>query len=166
MMIDDRESFDNQRNNHDHWIFKHWADAKASTLTEPSDLLVSGVARPALVRVLPALLNESPNKERESWLLGQVEALLRHLEIRKRTALKNWYGNFPDELHAGVLLVIAQQLARLCTQRTDVRYLNTALKILDWAKDCKNSPVDWKKSLYRYAQWECEEAFSKCDEKC
>ena len=92
--------------------------------------------------------------------------MLRHLEIRKQAALTKWDAEFPRDLHPGMLLATAQQLARLSSHCSDVRYLNTALKILDWTSDSENSGVEWKQSLFRHAQQECDAAIVKWEQRC
>jgi hypothetical protein len=150
----------------DRWILTSWEAARNAALTGEGLLLTRGVANPALLKLLPALLAPAADGPPIAWLVEQVEALLRHLEIRKQDALANWQVEFAAKLRPAVLLTIAQQLARLSCAADDPRYLNTALKILDWTSDCANSSVDWKRSLYRHASQECELAIGEWAQRC
>ena len=139
----------------DTWVIDQWEAARADF---PDNVLVKGRAHPSVMRVLPELL-DTPG-DQQGFLLAQVELLMRHLEIRKQDALQNWDGQYPEKIHAGMLLATSGQLAKLSIKTDDVRYLNTALKILDWMSNCRNSGTDWKKSLYAYASAACEEALA------
>ena len=154
------------RNDHDAWIDSQWTAVNSSKPNPSQQLLVKGVADPALLSVLPTLLTESLNSETEAAAFIQVEALLRHLEIRKKSALLNWTVSLPQNLHPGIMLVTAQQLARLSSQRDDVRYLNTALKMLDWMRDTKSRGTADLKNLYQHAEFECAKALEQWSEGC
>lgn len=93
----------------------------------------------------------------DEWL----ETLLRHVEVRRKQAL----GRLPDGKPEGQLLERSQMaylFSRVAVDRTDMRYLNAALKLNDWSfRDARRRASRPEADWYLLALAGVEAAFTR-----
>jgi hypothetical protein len=101
--------------------------------TAPRQIVERGVLVAGSADHLRVLLNSELDQPTLAWLLEQCERLLRHVETRRQESLQKFTPALDklaacQERHAVTRLFL--QIARV---RDDLRFLNAALKLNDWA---------------------------------
>ncbi len=88
-------------------------------------------------------LFEKKAKEEQSYFDSQIETLLRLIEIKKQKGLAHNQGGF-EELLASDQQYLSILFSRIAREKKDIRFLNIALKMNDWAypafRGINNSP--------------------------
>jgi hypothetical protein len=106
-------------------------------------------------RNLGALLELTDRPDVNEFVRRCLEALLRHIEVKRRDALRqveSFGGGAPDpEMER---LDVAILLSRAAIQRRDVRILNSALKLNDWSFGASKRPEYRARLLLSLAQQE------------
>ena len=66
------------------------------------------------------------------WQMEQMEALLRHIEVRRRAGLR-FQPSMTEHEHWTEIQKLSLLFTRHAKQQQDYRFLNTALKLNDWS---------------------------------
>lgn len=101
--------------------------------TSSRNVLERGVLLAGSADHLRVLLNAQLDRDKRGWLDDQLERLLRHVETRRQESLQTFSPALDkaaawNERHAVTRLFL--QITRF---RSDLRFLNAALKLNDWA---------------------------------
>ena len=88
-----------------------WINAGAA------DILLAGISRDEPTSV---------------WQMEQLEALLRHVEVRRRAGLR-FQPSMTEHEHWTEIQKLSLLFTRHAKQQQDYRFLNTALKLNDWS---------------------------------
>jgi hypothetical protein len=81
------------------------------------------------------------NRPLSEQQLTQMEVLIRHIEVRRKAALR-FEGPRSDEERWSSAARISSLFSRYAKRETDYRFLNTALKLNDWAYRFYRSRLD------------------------
>ncbi len=126
-------------------------------------LLQDGFIQPDTGEVMTAMILEPDVVEPEtrSWM----ERLLRHVEIRRKDSLPT-YPAYADQERQLIRHDIALCFVIAAQRWNDVRYLNAALKLNDWAyRSYRRTPIRPSLSRYLLALTACELALREMLER-
>lgn len=132
----------------------HFEALSASTDENCPPVVHQGIiAAGAADHLLAELKSDEPVP---AWQMEQMEALLRHIEIRRQAGLR-----FQPSLSEDERWIEIQKTSLLFTryaqQQQDYRFLNTALKLNDWTyKYYRNTPLTPRLLHYLQAVLEAE----------
>jgi hypothetical protein len=123
-------------------------------------IVIEGTVERSTASHLITLL-QRPEQTKIRDLKPMLEALMRNIELRRQRCLQLRNGGSPIdrwfELHDTVIL-----MARAASRYNDIRYLNAAIKLIDWALPVhrRSVPVDLL-ARYILAVSEVQSAFEE-----
>ncbi len=92
---------------------------------------------------LRVLLNTELDDTPRAWIDDQLERLLRHVETRRQESLQQFSPTLDKEAAWNERHAVTRLFLQVARERGDLRFLNAALKLNDWAfKFHRRMPAD------------------------
>lgn len=129
-------------------------DVGGAAISSTEPVVRKGVIEGRIIEDMSRVVTQ--NRPLSEGQLTQMETLLRHIEVRRQAALR-FVGSRSEEDRWNIAARISVLFSRIAQREKDYRFLNTALKLNDWAyRFYRNRPDQARNLHYVLAVLEAE----------